>query len=172
MRTCTPLPPGVSLTVADVSSARLQAYSTAAHAWALFGTFLESEPPPHRANWSTFSFLPTWHDLTRAAKDALYCKHACRELNAFLAHRDPAYLGAVALPLLRAKLGGELTLLEEWWLATYREEEAGGSAAGRDVAAGPASQVGVRVRVRGCSTARASPQHMTHPPHHDAPSTS
>lgn len=90
--------PGQPFVIADTTTGKLEVYDSLARVFGLYST-LTADP-----NLAEFSFLMEWPNKKDEEKRTLYSKHACHELNVFLARKDPAFFAAVVRPYLANKL--------------------------------------------------------------------
>ena len=104
----TPVAPGGTLEIGDVSTARFETCDTLAKAYRLLAT-LGGNP-----TFEEFSFIATWPALDAKEQRKLYSKYACHELNFFLHEKDPAFFRQVVAPYLANKK--DKTFLDRWLL--------------------------------------------------------
>lgn len=102
------LPPGQPFVLADAAAGRFEVYDSLPRVYALYAT-LSTDP-----KLAEFAFLLTWPKLKIEEKRPLYSKHACHELNFFLAKKDPAFFQTVVKPYLVNKK--DKTFLDRWLL--------------------------------------------------------
>jgi hypothetical protein len=114
------LVPGAGeLKIADITTSKLEVYDTLAKVYALYATLSGDE------TLDTFSFVLRWPTLEREEKCRLYSEHACHELHAFIARKDPEFFEDVVRPYLANKrhktfmdrylLGSDLSAYAEPW---------------------------------------------------------
>lgn len=104
----TPLAPGGTLEIGDVSTARFETCDTLAKAYRLLAT-LGGNP-----TFGEFSFVADWPSLDAKEQRTLYSKYACHELNFFLHEKDPEFFRDVVAPYLANKK--DKTFLDRWLL--------------------------------------------------------
>lgn len=104
----TPVAPGGTLEIGDVSTARFETCDTLAKAYRLLAT-LGGNP-----TFEEFSFVASWPALDEKEQRTLYSKYACHELNFFLHEKDPAFFRDVVAPYLANKK--DKTFLDRWLL--------------------------------------------------------
>ena len=104
----TPVAPGGTLDIGDVSTARFETCDTLAKAYRLLAT-LGGNP-----TFEEFSFVASWPSLDAKEQRRLYSKYACHELNFFLHEKDPAFFRDVVAPYLANKK--DKTFLDRWLL--------------------------------------------------------
>ncbi len=104
----TPVAPGGTLDIGDVSTARFETCDTLAKAYRLLAT-LGGNP-----TFEEFSFVVTWPTLDEKEQRKLYSKYACHELNFFLHEKDPSFFRDVVAPYLKNKK--DKTFLDRWLL--------------------------------------------------------
>lgn len=108
-----------ALTVADITTSKVEVYDSLAKAWRLFST-LSGNP-----ELAKFSFVLSWPGLSEEEKRAKYSEFACHELSFFLYRKAPAFFEEVVKPYLRNKrdktfmdhylLGGDLSGYRKPW---------------------------------------------------------
>lgn len=94
-----------------------RAYSTVGELHSL----LQSIDPGDSA-FAEFGFVRNWDALVPAAKEALYGKYACHELDFFLHEKDPAFFASTVAPSLRNKRFKQF--VDKWLLGEDLEEYA------------------------------------------------
>ncbi len=97
---------GEEFTVADMRTARVEAYDSLAGVHKLLATL------SHNPTLIEFEFLTHWPDLSTEAKREKYSKYACHELNFFLYKKDPAFFQDTVLPYIKNKK--DKTFLDRW----------------------------------------------------------
>jgi hypothetical protein len=102
------LPPKQPFVQADAAGGRFEVYDSLSKVYALYAT-LSNDP-----KLAEFTFVLNWPTLKPAEQRTLYSKHACHELNFFLAKKDPAFFQAVVRPYLANKK--DKTFLDRWLL--------------------------------------------------------
>lgn len=105
-RGATSLTTGGVLKIADITTSDLQLYESLPDVFEYFRT--KSGDPV----LAEFEFVTRWPRLTEAEKREEYGKHACHELNFFLARKDPEFFARVVRPYVRNKF--EPTFLDDW----------------------------------------------------------
>ncbi len=101
-------PAGRPVVVDDIRAAKLEVYDSLAKVYTLYATLSGD------ATLTEFGFILTWPDLADDQKREFYSRHACHELNFFLARKDPAFFKAVIAPYLVNKK--DRTFLDDWLL--------------------------------------------------------
>ena len=99
---------GKPFVLADVSTARFQAYDNVAAIYTLYTTLT------HDPKLAEFRFLLNWPTFKEEQKRTFYSKYACHELNFFLYHKDPKFFELVVQPYLQNKK--DATFLDHWLL--------------------------------------------------------
>ncbi|MCA9145386.1 MAG: hypothetical protein KDB05_21465 [Planctomycetales bacterium] len=99
---------GEQFVLADIATSRFEAYDTLGRVYSLYST-LSGDP-----KLAEFSFILNWPGLDAAAKQTLYSKYACHELNFFLLKKDRPFFDQVVRPYLANKR--DKTLLDDWLL--------------------------------------------------------
>lgn len=97
-----------TLRLADIASAKFEAYDTLSRVYALYST-LSNDP-----KLAEFRFTMSWPKLKPEEKREKYSKYACHELSFFLHKKDPEFFKAVIEPYLRNKK--DKTFLDRWLL--------------------------------------------------------
>jgi hypothetical protein len=92
------LPQGTTIVVDDIRTGKIELVDTLARAHQVLLTLGDDEA------LREFSFVTKWADLDAADQQRTYSKHACHELNLFLAGKDPAFFSRVIRPYLASKL--------------------------------------------------------------------
>ncbi len=105
------VPPNEKKLLGDHARDGLQAYSSIADVYRLYGTLLQNN------DWEKFSFITQWHKLTDEQRRAHYNEMACHELKFFLYHKDRKFFDTVVKPLISQKLQKQLVDL---WLLGNR----------------------------------------------------
>ncbi|MFO0905083.1 MAG: hypothetical protein U0939_18905 [Pirellulales bacterium] len=99
---------GDAFVLGDISASRFESYDSVAEVYGLFTTLTND------AKLAEFRFITAWPTLKIEEKRTLYSKHACHELNFFLAKKDPEFFQQVVLPYLAHKK--DKTFLDRWLL--------------------------------------------------------
>ncbi len=94
--------------LADALSTRFETYDHLGRVFTLLRTLSGNE------TLAEFSFILEWPTYDEAKKREQYSKHACHELNFFLARKDPAFFAAVVQPYLANKK--DRTFMDEYLL--------------------------------------------------------
>ncbi|RMG32793.1 MAG: hypothetical protein D6725_16950 [Planctomycetota bacterium] len=97
---------GDSVQIGDVTASRFALYDSVAAVRGLLAAMVPD------AAWNTFAFVDRWDELDAAERLELYSRHACHELNVFLAFKDPAFFREVVLPYLQQKY--QPTFVDRW----------------------------------------------------------
>ena len=92
----------------DALSTRFETYDHLGRVFTLLRTLSGNE------TLAEFSFILEWPTFDEAKKREHYSKHACHELNFFIARKDPAFFTAVIQPYLANKK--DRTFLDEYLL--------------------------------------------------------
>lgn len=86
-----------SLSVADITTSKVEVYDSLAKAWRLYTT-LSNNP-----ELAKFSFVLAWPGLSEEEKRAKYSEFACHELSFFLSRKAPEFFAQVVRPYLANK---------------------------------------------------------------------
>ncbi|GAB5403646.1 MAG: hypothetical protein Aurels2KO_18770 [Aureliella sp.] len=87
---------------------QFQVYDTLGGVFQLYSTILDD------TEFTKFSFVGRWLQLSDAEKSELYSAHACHELNLFLNRRDPEFFNRVVRPFIAQKV--EKQFIDLWLL--------------------------------------------------------
>ncbi|HOI91937.1 MAG TPA: hypothetical protein PLK28_15660 [Candidatus Rifleibacterium sp.] len=99
---------GETVSVADISTARVEVYDSLKSAYRLLSTINPD------ASLIKFGFITGWNSLDEKQKLDLYSKHACHELNFFISQRDRSFFEKVVKPYIANKR--DLTFMDKWLL--------------------------------------------------------
>ena len=113
----TVMPAGAPLQIADITTSKVEIYDSLAAVYRLYITLSGNE------HLATFGFVLRWPTMSQADKQSSYSKHACHELNLFLAFKDPEFFSEVIQPYIGSKRDKTFVdhyLLEDD-LSAYRE---------------------------------------------------
>ncbi|MFT7633421.1 MAG: hypothetical protein ACI87E_004477 [Mariniblastus sp.] len=105
---------GDELLIEDIVSAKFQQYDDLGDVFQLMLT-LNS-----RTALSKFEFVLSWDEKSDEAKNELFSKYACHELNFFLMKKDPEFFRSVVTPHLRNKR--DKTFMDKWLLKENMDE--------------------------------------------------
>ena len=87
-----------TIKIDNVGSGRFQLYDSLPKVFQLYTTLVDTE------HLSSFRFITRWQTMEDDEKRQHYSKHACHELNFFLANKDPEFFRTVIKPYLSHKL--------------------------------------------------------------------
>ncbi len=88
---------GQKLSIADITTTKLETCDTMGRAFALYRTLSDL------ASLDPFEFIVRWPKLGAEEKRAKYSEFACHELHLFLSRKDPDFFRTVIQPYLRNK---------------------------------------------------------------------
>ena len=99
---------GEPLTIANLSTSRMEIYDSLTQVFNLYVTLTSND------NLATFRFILDWPQMSEEQKRKQYAAYACHELSFFLFHKDRRFFESVIRPYLRNKK--EKTFLDHWLL--------------------------------------------------------
>jgi len=110
----TPVKQGESITIKDVTTAKMESYNTLSDLFKLYATLSGN------GTLNEFGFIRDWPTFDADKKQELYSKYACHELSFFVHQRDPAFFETVVLPYLKNKK--DKTFLDRWLIGADLED--------------------------------------------------